>query len=98
MLIPNESPIHCKDVAALLGFVGEFWPETRPVPGHCVRMYQVTVCVWYACYAEQTWHDTQAWSTAEAASGWVCGCMQKSHLGIRNIPSAHVKQNFSTAE
>lgn len=45
MLIPNESPIHCKDVAALLGFVGEFWPETRPVPGHCVRMYQVTVCV-----------------------------------------------------
>ena len=40
MLIPSESPIHCKELPTHLGFVGEFLPETWPaecalVPGHC---------------------------------------------------------------
>lgn len=43
MLIPSESPIHCKELPTYLGFVGEFLPEVWPaecalVPGHCVRM------------------------------------------------------------
>lgn len=43
MLIPSESPIHCKELPRNLGFVGEFLPEIWPaecalVLGHCVHM------------------------------------------------------------
>lgn len=50
MLIPSESPIHCKK-RPTLRFCR--WIFFLSLGVQNVLLYRVTVCVWRACYAEQ---------------------------------------------